>query len=139
MKKFFIFGFTLFICIQSNIFSQTINYWKMNVMVNDNQGNSVQQTAYFFRDLNSMNALTGFPNGDFQTAYNWVQPLSNIPSYFFEIYATMKKENFQAAFVQWGAGTNFHGEPYWMYHVFLIWNGITYYDGISRTNNPVIF
>lgn len=115
-----------------------ISYWKLDVVVDDfsRSGQSSTQTAYFFKELRHMNTLTGFPQGDFKTSYNWVQPLTGIPAYFNRIYGTMNNENFEAAYVLWGTGRNIYGESYWMYHVFLLRNGIGYYDGITRTNSP---
>ena len=118
-----------------------IPYWTMDVVI-DNfslSGNSSVQTAYFFRDLQSMGSLTGFPQGDFKTSYNWVELLYNISPYVHQIFATMRNENFGAAFILWGTGTNRYGEPYWLYSVFLLRNGVGYYDDITRTNRPVRF
>ena len=139
MKKLLFLGIMLFIGVQPFISPQTINYWTLNVDDDDYQGNASQKAAYFFKDLASMEALTGFPQGDFKTKYNWIQPLSGIHSYIFEIFAKLTKENFQTSFIQWGSGTNRYGELYWMYHVFLLWNCVIYMDDITRTNRPVSF
>ena len=127
-----LFGFTVIF----TVFSQEtrISYWHMDVTIND-----VQQTAYFFRNLSDMNSVTGFPHGNFKSSYNWVQPLYNIPQYYNDIYSYMRRNELYAAFVLWGTGTNIHGEPYWMYRVFILHNGTEYNDGITRTNMPVRF
>lgn len=86
-----------------------------------------------------MGDLTGFPQGDYKTKYNWVHLLTGIPPYIYQIYATMRNENFEAAFILYGTGTNIYGQPYWLYHVFLLWNGVEYHDAVTRTNRPVRF
>ena len=118
-----------------------IPYWTLNVVV-DNfslSGRASTQTAYFFKDLKSMEDLTGFPRGDFKTSYRWKEIDTNRPHYVNQIFSTMRNENFVAAFVCWGTGTNIYGEPYWLYNVYCLWNGIEYFDGITRTNRPVRF
>jgi len=138
-KAFMILALTLI--LTNGIFAQQIQYWKMDVFIDNfnRSGKPATQTVYFFKDLKSMGDLTGFPQGDNQTRYNWVHPLSGIPSYFYQIYATMRNENFNAAFILYGTGTNIHGQPYWLYHVFLLWNDVEYHDIVGRTNRPVRF
>jgi len=67
----------------SPLFAQSsgIPYWFLDVNITDDRGTS-QQRVYFFKDLKSMEALTGFPKDDApsgnNTSYEWAQPLCQI-------------------------------------------------------------
>jgi hypothetical protein len=90
-----------------------------------------------------MEALTGFPRDDTvgasNTSYNWNQPLYNIPPHVVQIYAVMRRDGFEAAFVLSSSGTSIQGNPYWNYTLLLLRNGIGYFCLKSRYNNPVRF
>ena len=130
----------------SPIFAQSsdIPYWYLDVTV-DNRllGTYSQQRVFFFRSLKEMESLTGFPRDDSvggnSTSYKWVQPQGSIPVYVQQIFNTMRKENFDAAFILDTSGTNIRGNNYWNYTVFLMYNGIGYFDMKTRLNNPVRF
>jgi len=141
-KMFFIF----LVFSISPIFAQSSNipYWFLDVNITNRfLGTSSQQRAYFFKDLKSMEALTGFPRDDApsgnNTSYKWSQPLYNIPPYVEQIFAVMRREGFEAAFVLTDSGTSIRGIPYWNYNLFLYKNGIGYFDIKTRYNNPVRF
>jgi len=81
-----------------------IQYWEMNVIVTNRLlGTSSEQKAFFFRDLRSMEALTGFPRDDAHdassTSYRWNEHLYNVPPYVEQMIAVMRREGFGAAFV----------------------------------------
>ncbi|MCL2793198.1 MAG: hypothetical protein FWD87_08905 [Spirochaetaceae bacterium] len=149
-KKYFIFFcMTVIIILLSSVnplFAQTSNipYWYLDVTV-DNRllGTFTQQRVFFFRDLRSMEALTGFPRCDLpgsnSSGYRWRQPQGSIPIYIQQIFSVMREQGFGAAFTMDTSGTNIRGTRYWNYSVFLMNNGVGFFDMKTRYNNPVSF
>ena len=149
MKKKYLLSLILaliFFVSVSSVYAQTssIPYWTMDVTVDNRlRGTFEQKEVFFFRDIRSMEALTGFPRcdsvGGNSTGYQWRQPTGSIPVYIQQIFAKMRSEGFGAAFILNDSGTSIYGDRYWTYHVFLMQNGIGYFDGKTRYNNPVSF
>jgi len=141
MKKLIFFFFLVFFII-SSASAQNIQFWYADVTVSNSLiGTSSIQKAYFFKDLSSLGKATGFPLGDRpgggqKTSYDWRHPVE-LTSHMEQIYSIMRRDGFGAAFVQVSSGTSVGREPYWNYGVYIIWNGITYYDLFTRYDKPV--
>lgn len=128
--------FVFLLMLASSVISYASTFWWMDV----NVGGRLER-VYFFRDLNALEAATGFPRRDCQreNRFRWSRPLHNIPSYFNIIYATMRREGFVAAFMLSSTGTSIQGRPFWIYYLFLLWNDMEYWDMVTRHNQPVRF
>lgn len=141
MKKMLL--FTFLIIFPSFAYTQTSNipYWYMDVTVEKLYGTTSIQRVYFFRNLQSMNNATGFPNGDdpggAKTSYQWKQFNGSSYAYHEQIYSQMSREGFEVAFILDASGRAIDGVPYYNYTVYLLRNGIKYYDFISRYGRPV--
>ena len=139
MKKYLILT-AFFVCFSTvSIFA--VEFWYLDVTV----PRFGVQRAYFFKDLKTLETATGFPNKENEERinryrWNWAQnPSYRSDSYHATIISVMRNEGFAAAFILDSSGRSITGEIYYSYSVYLIQNGILYFDGSSLYNNPVNF
>jgi hypothetical protein len=132
--------FVLFICI-SSVSSFAIDYWYLDV----NTPRLGKQRAYLFRNLETLESATGFPNKPNEEGinrYRWrwsVNPTYDPNTYHARIISVMRNEGLAAAFILDGSGRSITGQLYFGYSVYFIRNGNLYYDGSTLYNNPVNF
>ena len=147
-RVFFVFIFAFFPLVICSAF----NYWYLDVIVETYTEYFAKknnpQRVYFFKDMESFEEATGFPIGSggtgmekVKTSWNWIRSSTMSPyPYHKTIYNQMRREGFVVAFVLNSIGSSFStGEQFWIYNVFLIWNGIEYFDSVTRYGRPVMF
>jgi hypothetical protein len=122
----------------------SIPYWYLDVPItNSFSETSSQQRAFFFRDLRSMEALTGFPRddlpGESSTSYSWNEPLYNVPPYVELMIALMRSEGFGVSFVLTNSGTSINGIRYWNYLLLILRNDVAFFTFKTRNHNPIRF
>jgi hypothetical protein len=114
------------------------DYWYMDVVVDD-FGKKSTQKVYFFKDLQTLEEATGFPQRAENNRFNWKKPLSGKRQYDYDIYSVMRRDGFVTAFVLTSSGTSIYNNSYWIYCIYLLWNDVEYYDLITCYDRPVRF
>jgi len=147
VKKYLV--FIIFIFALTGI-CFAFDYWWLDVFVDSYTSNGVEkpstQRAYFFKDLNSFQEATGFPRGvgsESSRSFDWT-PNPNwrdVPKYKYygTIYSTMRREGFSYAFIMDMDGVSIYGNRYWTYTIFMLRDGVEYYNLASRYNTPIRF
>lgn len=114
MKRSFL---IVFLIITSSVVCFSYDYWFKDVSV---RGNT--QRAYFFKDLNAFETASGFRT----PLFDWWETNENANASYRDIFGTMRREGFVAAFVLAEYSTLLTPNTPYKYQFYYIVNGRTY-------------